>query len=321
MVKLWSRPGCGVGWCRAVGLGLLLPLLGPLRVEAGLAANDDLAQADGLLKLMVEPIAFSPDDASLAVLPDVAFSPLSAAALSLDNLPDIAALEANTAASLHEASAAPPQAIAQSTPPPPDPSESLDLAPEVIEASPVLQRWLQGGADVLADIAHDPSFRTRIRLGYAHVPSDDRESGMSLGIEDVLVGETRMTLSADYQASFGGDRQSYGADVRYYLRPLGRTVNLAPVLGYRRLETPEYSTDGVNVGVRLFLALSRTGAADISLAQTWVNPGSQASEVGLTTLSFGYALTRDLRLSTELQQQNSTARGDRRLGLNLEWML
>ncbi|NES87707.1 MAG: hypothetical protein F6K10_43865, partial [Moorea sp. SIO2B7] len=97
-------------------------------------------------------------------------------------------------------------------------------------------------------------------------------------------------------------------------------LNIAPMVGYRYLESNNYSTDGVNVGARLMLSLSRTGAADISLTQSFVSPGGR-EEVGITTLSFGYAITNNLRLSTDIQKQNSRKDKDSRVGIVLEWML
>jgi hypothetical protein len=67
------------------------------------------------------------------------------------------------------------------------------------------------------------------------------------------------------------------------------------------------------------LALSRTGAADVSLTQSFVSPGSN-EEVGITTLSVGYAVTQNLRLSTDIQKQNSKEDKDSRVGIVLEWM-
>jgi hypothetical protein len=37
--------------------------------------------------------------------------------------------------------------------------------------------------------------------------------------------------------------------------------------------------------------------------------------VGITTLSFGYAVTRNLRVSTDIQKQNLREEEDRRVGL------
>ncbi|MGI0489906.1 hypothetical protein ACN4EK_31200 [Pantanalinema rosaneae CENA516] len=173
--------------------------------------------------------------------------------------------------------------------------------------------------NVREDIKHDRSFRTRLRLGYSQFPSTDDASGWQVGIEDVFIDRTGLTVSADYQASFNGKRESWGADLRYYVLPLGGYINIAPVVGYRSLETSRYSTDGVNVGAHLLFVPSRTGAADISLTQSWVSPGSE-DEVGMTTLSVGYALTQNLRLSTDFQKQNSRYRKDSRLGIAVEWM-
>jgi hypothetical protein len=55
-----------------------------------------------------------------------------------------------------------------SAPQPQNPNASdLDLSPEAIKNSPVLQRWLRQVPHILDDIANDPSFRTRWRLGYS----------------------------------------------------------------------------------------------------------------------------------------------------------
>lgn len=217
----------------------------------------------------------------------------------------------------------------------PAPAPALDLPSSTIENSPVLRRWLQQVPNVLEDIRNDPAFRTRARLGYSYFPSTDGASGFHVGIEDVFVGRTRLTVSGEYQRTFGGSaaevartanpatiryRQTYGGDLRYYIFPLGSIANAAPVLGYRRIETNAYSTDGVNVGLRLVLNLSRTGAADVAFTQSWVSPGS-TEEVGITTLSFGYAVTRRLRLSTDFQRQNAPRGKDSRVGVSLEWML
>lgn len=199
----------------------------------------------------------------------------------------------------------------------PNPNQ-LDLSPEIIEGSPVLQRWLRQVPNILEEIANDPSFRTRLRLGYSH-PSTGQAGGVNVGVEDVFIGRTGLTVSGEYQAAFDVSRTAYGGDLRYYVRPLGSYINFAPLVGYRHLETDDYSRDGVNVGARLLLVLSRSGAADISLTQSWVSPGTD-EEVGLTTLSVGYAFTRNLRLSTDIQKQNSRESKDSRVGIVLEWM-
>lgn len=201
----------------------------------------------------------------------------------------------------------------QATPP----SGGVDLDPRIIQDSPVLQRWLRQVPDVQADIAHDPAFRSRVRVGFVELP-DDR-SGWRVGLEDGITGLGGLTISGDYQAAFEGDRESWGADLRYYLRPLGRRINVAPVVGYRSLEIPGEEVSGVNLGVRVLANLSRTGAADVALSQTWVAPGT-GEETGLTTISLGYAVTRQLRLSTEWQRQNARREKGSQWGIFLEWM-
>jgi hypothetical protein len=212
------------------------------------------------------------------------------------------------------------------SPSPASPAEQLDLDPALMQDSPVLRRWLQEVPNVLSDIHNDPSFRTRLRLGYSYFPSQDA-SGINVGVEDVFLGSSGFTASADYQAAFKGDRQddhqdnhqAYGAELRYYVLPLGDRVNLAPTVGYRNVESDRFSSDGVTVGARLMFSLSRTGAADIAVAQSFVAPGS-SHEVGITALSLGYALTPDFRLSTDFQTQNTRKSKDDRVGISLEWM-
>jgi len=192
----------------------------------------------------------------------------------------------------------------------------VDLPPEVIENSPVLQRWRRQVPNVLQEIENKPSFPTRLRVGYSQFSST---AGVNLGVEDVFIEGTRLTMSGEYQRAFNGQSERYGGDLRYYLRPLGSYVNVAPVVGYRHLQTNRYSTDGVNLGARLLLVLSRGGGADISLTQSWVSPGTD-EEVGLTTLSLGYAVTRSLRVSTVIQKQNAPQDKDSRVGVVWEWI-
>jgi hypothetical protein len=194
-------------------------------------------------------------------------------------------------------------------------AQNLDLSPE-IEQSPVLQRWRREVPNVLEDIRNDPSFRSRLRFG--HYPSS--EGGIKIGAEDIFIDKSRFTVSGEYHTTFNGKSTGYGADVNYYLRPLGSYINVAPVLGYRHLSGEDYSTDGVNVGAKLLLVLSRGGGADISLTQSWVAPTS-SEEIGLTKLSVGYAVTRKLRISTDIEKQNGRVRKDSRVGVVLEWML
>ncbi|HEY9810113.1 MAG TPA: hypothetical protein V6D13_12360 [Halomicronema sp.] len=196
--------------------------------------------------------------------------------------------------------------------------EDLGVPAETIEGSPVLQRWLDKVPNVLEDIENDPSFKTRLRVGFSEFPSGE-SGGFNVGVEDVFIGRSGLSLSGDFQGSFDGEYNSYGANLQYYLRPLGSYVNFGPVVGYRNIKTDVYERDGVSLGARLMVVLSRGGAADLSLTQTWVKPGS-GEDVGITTLSVGYALTKNLRISADIQKQNAPEEKDSRVGVVFEWM-
>jgi len=207
-----------------------------------------------------------------------------------------------------------------------DPPAPLNLSPDVIEQSPVLQRWLEAVPDVRSDIRNDPSFTTRIQAGYTFFPSSDGTSGFIIAVDDWFLGDTPLTVSADYQQNFEGDRtasnrrEAYGADLHYYLLPLGGYFNASPILGYRSVTSgDDYRVNGANVGVRVRFVPSRTGAADITLDQSWVVGDSEG--LSITQLNVGYAITQDLRLSTDLEWQSTADEGDSRVGVNLEWSL
>lgn len=196
-------------------------------------------------------------------------------------------------------------------------SDRLDIPDRVIEESPTLQRWLKEVPDVLEDIQQDPSFRTRLRLGFTTFPSNDDAAGINLGIEDIFIERTGLTISTDYYSAFNGDLQAAGVDLHYFLLPLGNYVNFAPLVGYRYVQSNDFNTDGLHLGIRLMLAFSRGGAGDISLSQSFISPRGD-KEVGITSLSVGYAVTSQLRLSTDLEWQNSIENNDSRAGINLE---
>jgi len=198
-------------------------------------------------------------------------------------------------------------------------ADEVDVPPEVLEESPVLQRWQEDVPNVLEEIQTDPSLPTRVRAGYSQFPSSEHLGGVHVGLEDWWLGKTGLSVSAGYEGSFGGERSHLSLDLHYHLLPLGEYFNVAPVLGYHHLGTPDYSRGGVNLGVRLTLIPSRGGGTDLSLSQTFVNPGS-GTEIGLTTLSMGYALTERWRLATEIEKQNSSDRKDSRVSIGLEWM-
>ena len=216
----------------------------------------------------------------------------------------------------------PAKSQTSSTPTPPNDqkSEKIDIDPQTIENSPTLQRWLKEVPDVLRDIRNDPAFNTRLRVGYSQYPSSRDLGGLNLGIEDIFIGRTGLTISGDYNFSFNGDRASGGVNLHYFVLPLGSYINFAPVLGYRYIQSENFSTDGVNLGARLMLPLSRTGAADISISQTFVSPSGR-EEVGITTLGVGYAVTSNLRFYFDIQQENSIAAKHSRVGIALEWMI
>jgi len=201
----------------------------------------------------------------------------------------------------------------------PSPNNSIDLSPELINGSPVLQKWLKGIPDVLDDIKNDPSFRTRVKVGYSQYPSTGQSGGFNLTVDDVFFGRSGLSVSANYDSAFNGNRSAYGVDAQYYLLPLGGYINVTPLVGFRYLQTDKYSRDGLNLGVKLMLVPSRGGGADIALSQSWVGLGSN-TETGLTTLSVGYAITNNLRLSTDIQQQNAKENYDSRVGFGVEWM-
>lgn len=201
---------------------------------------------------------------------------------------------------------------------PADVQDIPDIPNRIIQESPTLQRWLKEVPDLLEDIRHDPSFRTRLRLGFTTFPSTDNAAGINFGVEDIFIKRTGLTLSADYQSAFNGDRNAFGTDLQYFLLPLGSYFNLAPLIGYRYIQSNDFNTDGLHLGLRLMLSLSRTGAGDISLSQSFISPGGD-EEVGITSLSVGYAIIPKLRLSTDLEWQNSIENSDRRGGINLEW--
>lgn len=203
------------------------------------------------------------------------------------------------------------------------PEHGLNLEPSVLENSPVLQRWIEEIPDVLSDIDHDPSFQSRLRMGYRQNWSGG-DGSVIVGIEDIFLGGTGLTVSGNYEAEIGhqdGDAQEqYGLDMQYYLLPLGSRVNVAPVVGYRQVDLGQDDVEGANVGMRLRWNPSRSGAADLSLTQTWVDPGGN-HPLSRFTLSVGYALTQDLRLSTDLQVQTSDSQSQTDAGLVLEWLL
>jgi hypothetical protein len=195
----------------------------------------------------------------------------------------------------------------------------IEIAPEIINGSPVLQKWLKGIPDVQNEIKTEPSFRTRVKVGYSQYPSANQAGGFHAAIDDIFFGRSGLSASANYNSSSTGNRTTYGVDAQYYLFPLGGYVNITPLVGFRHLETDKYKRDGLNLGAKVMLVPSRGGGADVAISQSWVGFGSP-TETGLTTFSIGYALTEHLRLSTDIQQQNAKENYDSRVGIGVEWM-
>jgi hypothetical protein len=195
---------------------------------------------------------------------------------------------------------------------------TFDLPQEIIEDSPVLKRWLNNIPNILYDIYTDPSFRTRLGIGYVEFPSTEHDGGINITVDDIFIGKTGLTISGDYQTSFGR-RDAGGVNLQYYLLPLGNYINVAPMLGYRSISTNNYSESGVNIGGKLLFPLSRTGASDISLSHSFISPGED-NEVGITTLSLGYAITKNIRLATKIERQNSQVKNDNKIGVMFELM-
>lgn len=207
-----------------------------------------------------------------------------------------------------------------SQPTPTQPVPSLDIPPQ-IQSSPTLKKWLQHVPNIQQEIAHDPSFRTRLRVGYARFTQGNQD-GILLGLEDLQVAKTPITLSASYSTS--ANLSSWGIDAQPYLFPLGSYINLAPVVGIRSITTQTTTqastqTTGLNLGAKLLLVPSRGGGADLTIQQTWANLGTD-QEVGIGKISVGYAIAPKLRIATDLERWQGRSIFETRASLLLEWM-
>ncbi len=197
-------------------------------------------------------------------------------------------------------------------------AQDLNLPPTI--ASPTLEKWHKQIPSVKTDIATDPAFRTRIRLGYESFGDrSTNPTGWQLGLEDLRLGTSRATFNVHYRSNSTGRDRDWGADVNYSLMPLGKKIQLAPTIGYRRLTVENNATTGLNLGLRTRLILSRRSGADITFDQSWVAPGSDR-ETGLSRLIFGYAVTKNVRIATDWQGVRSRESKDDRFGLAVEWM-
>ena len=202
-------------------------------------------------------------------------------------------------------------------------AEKLEVDPQIIENSPVIQKWIEEVPDVAEDIVNQRSFPTLIRLGYSKFPSRGQSGGILLGVEDLFLGDSSVSFSGEYVDNFqtdsDDDRFSIGGNLNFYLLPLGSYVNIAPTIGYQSIELGRYQTDGVNLGVKVILALSPQGAADISFSQSFISP-TDNEEVGITEVRAGYAVTDNVRVFAGINWQNSIRSADSQVNLGLEWM-
>jgi len=193
----------------------------------------------------------------------------------------------------------------------------LEIDRQIIDRSPVLQRWLNSPPDLLDDIYNSPSFDSKLRIG---ITSRNHSLGLELGVEDIFIGKLPVTFNANVQAELSGRESEINANFRYYLLPLGSYWNVAPVVGYRQFnqfERPQIS--GLDVGVQGILVLSPQ-SSDLRLSHTFTSPQSNL-EMSITTLSSSYALTNNLRLGTKIEWRRSPIIYDSRVGFLLELAL
>jgi hypothetical protein len=198
------------------------------------------------------------------------------------------------------------------------PNSNLDLKlnQEIIENSPVLQRWLVNPPDILFDIKNTPSFNTKVRLG---ITSRDQSLGFDVGLQDLFLGNSPTTFSANFQREFGDRQTNLNADFRYYLLPMGGYFNITPLLGYRYMNFFGESVSGVDVGIEGILVLSPR-SSDLRLSHSFTSPLGD-KETSITTLSTSYGLSNRLSLSSNIQWRRSPVGSDTRVGFYLEWRL
>lgn len=190
----------------------------------------------------------------------------------------------------------------------------LDIDPQIIQNSPVLQRWLTNPPDLLRDIYHTPSFGTKLRAG---IISRDNRLGLELGVEDLFVGASPVTVSGSYQTLFPTSESSFDLKVRYYILPLGSYVNIAPQVGYRQFTAVgQPSISGLEIGVQGILVFSPR-SADLRLSHGFTNFATD-TELSVTALSASYALGRHVWLGSKIEWRRSPIQSDSRVGITLE---
>lgn len=196
-------------------------------------------------------------------------------------------------------------------------ANDLEIDRQVIESSPVLQRWLEQPPNLLEDIYNIPSFNTKLRVG---ITSRDNSLGVEAGVEDLFVGRSPLTISGSYQTEFSGRESELQANIRYYVLPLGSYWNISPIVGYRQfnqLDRPQIS--GLDLGLQGILVLS-PHSSDLRLSHTFTSPSGNL-EMSTTTLSSSYSITNNLRLGTKIEWRRSPLIYDSRVGFLLELAL
>ncbi len=196
-------------------------------------------------------------------------------------------------------------------------ANELEIDRQVIESSPVLQRWLESPPDLLDDIYNMPSFNTKLRVG---LTSRNNSFGVEAGVEDLFVGKSPLTVSGSYQTEFSGRESELQANLRYYVLPLGSYWNISPIIGYRQfnqLDRPQIS--GLDLGLQGILVLS-PHSSDLRLSHTFTSPSGNL-EMSTTALSSSYAITNNLRLGTKIEWRRSPLIYDSRVGFLLELAL
>ncbi len=189
----------------------------------------------------------------------------------------------------------------------------LDIQREFIETSPVLQRWLDHPPNLLEEIRNTPAVPTRLQAG---IEADF----WSVGLSDLQL-LNRVTLSGDYRQGLDQpDNQQYGSALRYFLAPSGSFINVAPQIGYRRVDQSDRTLSGIQYGAYLLFAPA-SGAADITISYLLLDPvEEQEGWATIADITAAYALSPSIRLAGRYRWQNSTIDKERTFGVVLEWV-
>ncbi len=190
----------------------------------------------------------------------------------------------------------------------------LKIDQKLIQSSPVLRRWLAQPPDVLQEIDQTPAFPTRLQLTLFTIPSRGGDTEWSAAFQDIFLAQSSVSVSTEYSQSTRTENRQWGTQARVYLLPLGSHLNIAPVMGYRTLIVDGWSFQGPEIGTRFVIASPQ--AADISFTQSFTL--DEVTTVGRSQLAMGYALSPSIRISAQVQWQNSPIRWDTAYGFSLE---